>query len=108
MRLYVRGCLGALGFTSVLEAANGIEALRIARDEDEKVAIVISDVFMPERDGIALCEDLKRDAKTREIPVLLISGETRAPPACADGFLAKPFNATSLRAHVERLLAPAP
>ncbi len=104
MRLYVRGCLRTLGFTNVLEAADGVEALRLARTED--VALVISDVLMPGLDGIALCEALRADARTRGIPVLLTSGETRAPPQCADGFLAQPFNTARLRAHVELLLAP--
>ena len=103
MRLYLRACLGAFGVGVVLEAADGVEALRLARTPG--VAAVISDVRMPGLDGIALCEALKADVATVGIPVLLISGETPGPSSCADGFLAKPFNASGLREHVDRLLA---
>jgi CheY-like chemotaxis protein len=102
MRLYLGGCLRGLGVARVVEAADGQEALRLAPDAD----LVISDVFMPGLDGIALVRALKADARTRAIPVLLVSGEVVLSPldARADGFLTKPFNATRLRAAVERLL----
>ena len=103
MRLYLRGCLLALGAARVLDAADGGEALRLAAGAD----LVVSDILMPGLGGLALCAALKTDARTRDIPVLLVSGETDARPADspAAGFLAKPFNAAGLRGEVERLLA---
>lgn len=105
MRLYLTACLRGFGLPdlTVTEAVNGREALLLARALHP--ALIISDVVMPGLDGPALCDALKADAATAAIPFLLISGETRSPPRTADGFLAKPFNATGLRAHVERLLA---
>ncbi|MDX1418722.1 MAG: response regulator [Rubricoccaceae bacterium] len=107
MRLYVTGCLHGFGLAGLTtaEAAGGREALLVARALVPD--LLISDVKMPGLDGQALCQALRADPATAGIPVLLISGETRAPPPCADGFLEKPFNATGLRAHVERLLARA-
>ena len=104
MRLYLRGCLRAFGFQHVLEAANGEDALRLAHEPG--VALVVSDVVMPGLDGLALCRTLHADAATAAIPILLVSGEPRGPSDGADGFLAKPFNAASLRAAVERLFTP--
>jgi CheY-like chemotaxis protein len=103
MRLYLRGCLRGLGAAHVLEAADGDEALRLALTAD----LVVSDVRMPGVDGLALCSALKAGALTCAIPVLLVSGETAClPPGTpADGFLAKPFNASGLRGEVERVLA---
>jgi CheY-like chemotaxis protein len=102
MRLYVTGCLRAMSLERVIEAADGREALHLARGLSPD--LIISDVVMPGLDGLALCRALKVDRATRIIPVLLLSGETRGPPTAGDGFLSKPFNATRLRAEVERLL----
>ena len=108
MRLYVTGCLRGFGpaGVAVTEAANGRDALLLARTLTPD--LIISDVVMPGLDGLALCRALKADAQTAAIPVLLVSGEAAALPLGADGFLAKPFNAAGLRAHVERLLASMP
>ena len=56
---------------------------------------------------MALGHALKADAATAGVPVLFISGEATAPDT-GDGFLAKPFNAVSLRAEVDRLLRGPP
>jgi CheY-like chemotaxis protein len=105
MRLYLTGCLRGLGWATltITEAGNGRDALLLARAFS--FHLIISDLVMPGLDGFALCRALKDDAATAAVPFLLVSGETRAPPDCADGFLAKPFNAAGLRVHVERLLA---
>ncbi len=106
MRLYVRSCLRSAGVGAVLEAADGDEALRLAQAEGPD--LVISDVVMPGLGGEALCRALRADPATAAIPLLLVSGAARpagarAPPTCADGFLAKPFNAARLRAAIARL-----
>lgn len=102
MRFYLRTCLQGLGIQRVLEAADGEEALALARSG---VDLVISDVVIPRLDGYALCRAIKGDAASRGVPVLLISGEegASAGEVGADGFLAKPFNARQLREAVERL-----
>ena len=100
MRRYVAGCL--VGPVRILEASDGLDALRLARALTPD--LVIADVVMPGLDGHALCEALHAGAATAAIPVLIVSGETRGPPGCADGFLSKPFNAACLRAAVGRLL----
>jgi CheY-like chemotaxis protein len=106
MRLYLAGCLRGFGWAAltVTEVGNGRDALLLARTL--AFDLIISDLVMPGMDGFALCRALKADAATAAVPFLLISGEMRAPPDCANGFLEKPFNAAGLRAHVERLLAP--
>lgn len=104
MRLYLTGCLQSfVAALTVTEATTGREALVLARTL--AFDLIISDVVMPGLDGLALCRALKADVRTASIPFLLVSGETRGPPDCADGFLEKPFNAAGLRVHVERLLA---
>ena len=106
MREYIRHALHAIAHVHV--AADGTEALRLARALVPR--LVVADVRMPGLDGFALCAALRADAATAGVRVLLVSGE---PPGlversgfdgCADGFLAKPFNAAGLRAHVAHLL----
>lgn len=101
MRAYIHHAIR--GQAEVYEAADGAEALRLARALRPR--LVVADIRMPGLDGHALCAALHADPVTRGVRVLLVSGE---PPGtagdCADGLLAKPFNAASLRARVGRLL----
>jgi CheY-like chemotaxis protein len=106
MRRYLRSCLRSLGprVDRIVEAADGLEALVIARSG--VVHIVLADVVMPGLDGLALCRAIKGDPELRHVGLLLISGQDDPPPADsgADAFLAKPFNASQLQAALEPLL----
>jgi len=106
MRLYLRGCLRGLGEAAgaVIDAADGVEALR--RVQQEGVGLVISDVVLPRMSGVELRLTIRGDAVHGHLPVLLISGqsETGLPSGPYDAFLAKPFNARELLAAVRRLL----
>jgi CheY-like chemotaxis protein len=106
MRGYLRSCLRGLDarIERVLEAADGLEALAVVRSG--AVRLVLADVVMPGLDGQALCRAIKSDPALRHVGVLLISGMDERPPADtgADGFLAKPFNASQVSAAVESLL----
>src|SRR5678815_2421991 len=87
MRLYLRSCLRSLGspFERVIEAADGLEALRLVRSG--VVALVISDVGLPGLDGPRLIRAIREDAALRHVTVLLISGDAVAADHAADGFL---------------------
>jgi CheY-like chemotaxis protein len=106
MRGYLRSCLRGLGprVERVVEAADGLEALALVRSGVAQ--LVLADSAMPGLDGQALCRAIKGDPALRHVGVLLISGVDDPPPPAtrADGFLAKPFNASQLGAAVERLL----
>lgn len=100
MRAYI--CRALQGRAVVHEAEGGREALRLARTL--QIDLVVADLQMPGLGGRALCHALRADPVTAAMPVLLVSGDTRGPPPLAAGFLAKPFNAASLRAAVRRLV----
>lgn len=109
MRLYLRSCLESLGprIARVIEAADGLTALRLARSG--VVDVLISDMVMPGLTGRALCDAIRADPGLRAISVLLISGEDSAGGAgSADALLTKPFNAQQLLAAVEELLSARP
>jgi len=80
----------------VLEAADGETAL--ARARSERPDLVLTDVTMPLLDGFELAEALRRDERTRRIPLIFLSGETtaahraRARELGAVAYLEKPFD----------------
>ncbi|HVE41516.1 MAG TPA: ATP-binding protein [Planctomycetota bacterium] len=103
MRQYVSEILGARW--KVETVANGDTALERARAHPPDV--VLSDVMMPGLDGFALLRELRRDERTRTVPVLLLSaraGEESKVEGLgggADDYIVKPFSAVELVARVE-------
>lgn len=92
----------------VLLAHNGNEALAVIANNE--VDIVISDVMMPEMDGLELCRRLKSNIETSHIPVILLTAKNSPEDrvecyeAGADGYIAKPFELNVLEARVENFL----
>jgi CheY-like chemotaxis protein len=108
MRLYLRTCLRGLAspFERVIEAADGLEALRLV--QSGTVRLVISDVWLPGLDGRQLCRAIRDDAALRHVFVLLISGDGAVNEKTADGFLLKPFNSRQLLAALDGMLPRQP
>ncbi len=104
IRAYLRRCLGPItGHT--LEAADGVEALAVARAAlPDGLALIIVDRGMPRMDGLELHAILRSDPVFAMIPVLFISGETGPVPEGT--LLQKPFNARTARAAVHAALTP--
>lgn len=92
----------------VLIAKNGIEALEIVKENE--IDIVISDVMMPEMDGLELCRNLKSDLETSHIPVILLTAKNTVEDrvecynAGADGYIAKPFELKILEARINNFI----
>ena len=92
----------------VVEASDGMEgwskALKYLPD------IIISDVMMPEKDGIEMTRELRADMTTSHIPIILLTAKTTIESKLegleygADDYITKPFSATYLQARVENLL----
>ena len=103
MRLYLRTCLRSTAspFDRVIEATDGLEALRLVRSET--IELVITDIGIPGLDGRRLTRAIRDDSRLGHVSVLLISGEPVVADGSADGFLSKPFNSLQLAAAIERL-----
>ena len=92
----------------VYTAMNGKEAMLIL--EHEKIDIIISDIMMPEIDGIELCKLLKSNIEFSHIPIILLTAKTdeqdraEAYESGADAFISKPFNLNVLYARINNLL----
>lgn len=96
----------------VLEAADGRGGLDCARRE--RPDLVLTDVMMPGLDGFQLAEALRHDERTRQIPLIFLSGEAaaaneaRAHELGALAYLTKPFDPSALASLVaDALVAPA-
>jgi DNA-binding response OmpR family regulator/two-component sensor histidine kinase len=106
MRAYISS-----GFDSefqVIGAADGYEGLCIAKDVIPDV--IISDVMMPNLNGIEMCKDLKRDLKTSHIPIILLTARGSLEfklgglEVGADEYVTKPFNPKVLQLIVKNLI----
>ncbi|MFO7889055.1 MAG: response regulator, partial [bacterium] len=93
----------------------GEEGLRAVREKDPD--IVLLDVMLPEKDGYAVCKELKEDEKTRLIPVILITSvaskltESEYSKAIAvthqaDDYIEKPVDQKELLKRIQKFIGP--
>jgi DNA-binding response OmpR family regulator/two-component sensor histidine kinase len=93
----------------ILLAANGREGLEIAFREIPD--IVITDIMMPQLDGMAFCEALKKDERTSHVPVIVLTAKEgmenklEGLETGADEYLTKPFDARELSVRIKNLIA---
>lgn len=88
---------------NVLTASTGVEALAIARTLVGRLPLVVTDLGMPEMNGLTLAQHLTRLTPTPQ--VLFMSGDTTAPHEELPGqFLCKPFALRDLINCVRRML----
>ena len=92
----------------VVEAVDGVDALKVAKTKS--VNLVITDVNMPNMDGIALIKELRGLPNYKFIPILMLTTEAGADKkqegkaAGATGWMVKPFNPEQLLATVDKVL----
>ena len=94
----------------VITATDGKEALE--KIKDAKPDVILLDILMPEMDGYQVCECLKEEQKTADIPIILLTGkdleprgiEDRCSKLGIDAFLRKPVHAKELLAKIDEVL----
>ena len=107
MRQMVSFTLNGAGH-SVVEASDGVEALKMAKGG--AVDLVISDVNMPNMDGISLIKELRQLPTYKFTPILMLTTESSmdkkmaGKSAGATGWIVKPFNPDQLLATVNKVL----
>jgi two-component system chemotaxis response regulator CheY len=108
MRSLIVSTISAMGDYQLIEAANGFEALRIL--PREKVDLVITDINMPDINGLELISFIKNNPNYKETPLFIISTEgsekdrDKGLSLGADAYLVKPFNPIELQDLVRQYL----
>lgn len=92
----------------VVEASDGKQALALAQQQNFDV--VLSDVNMPNMNGLELCEQLRKLPSYKFIPILMLTTESSGDvkmvgkSAGATGWIVKPFNPDQLTKTIEKVL----
>lgn len=93
---------------SVFYADNGLKGLDVAREIVPD--IIITDLTMPEMDGLQFCRAIRSDSVTSHIPIVVVSAKVsrldkiKGFKSGADAYLTKPFDGDELRVMVESLI----
>lgn len=107
VRLMVKFTLAELGF-DIVEAVDGSDALR--KLEKKPVHMLITDINMPELDGISLVKKVREIAAYRFIPIIVLTTESHddkkreGKKAGATGWIVKPFRPDQLVAVVRKVM----
>ncbi len=97
-----------LEIQEVLEAGNGVEAL--ARMQQNRVDLILSDINMPTMDGLELVRQLQAVENAQGVPIVMITteaGESQVVQALshgARGYIRKPFTPDQIRERIIPLL----
>ena len=97
MRMIIKKIIKVSGFDigEVLEAADGKEAIKVLTDE--WIDLVLTDINMPNMNGLELISEMKKDEMLQSIPVVMVTtegGEKRIQESMklgASGYIKKPF-----------------
>jgi two-component system chemotaxis response regulator CheY len=107
MRRIVRNLLKELGYTNVDEAEDG--AIALQKLNSGSFDFVVTDWNMPNMDGLALLQTIRRTPQLKHLPVLMITAEAKkeniiaAAQAGASGYVVKPFTAVTLAEKLQKI-----
>jgi two-component system, OmpR family, alkaline phosphatase synthesis response regulator PhoP len=93
---------------AVATAANGVDAIRKARSLMPD--LIVLDVMLPELDGFAVCEILRKDSATASVPIIMLTGLSGQLTRCAGiesgatDFVTKPVSPASLVSRAKEML----
>ena len=110
MRDMLAMALNDAGF-NVVQAVDGEDGLAVLDAHSADVDVIITDINMPKLDGFGFIEGVRKDARHRATPILVLTTESdsskkdRARQAGATGWIVKPFNPVKLIDAIRRVAA---
>lgn len=108
MRRIIKNTLQKLGFETILEAGNGVEALEVM--SKNKVDMIVTDWNMPEMDGLTFVKAVRAKDEYKDLPILMITTEAAkediltALRGGVNNYVVKPFTPETLQEKVFKLL----
>ena len=108
MRRIIKNTLQKLGFETILEAGNGVEALEVMYKN--KVDMIVTDWNMPEMDGLTFVKAVRAKDEYKDLPILMITTEAAkediltALRSGVNNYVVKPFTPETLQEKVFKLL----
>ncbi len=108
MRRIIKNTLQKLGFETILEAGNGVEALEVM--SKNKVDMIVTDWNMPEMDGLTFVKAVSAKDEYKDLPILMITTEAAkediltALRSGVNNYVVKPFTPETLQEKVFKLL----
>jgi two-component system, chemotaxis family, chemotaxis protein CheY len=112
MRRIIKNVLGDLGYSNVTEADDGSTAWPLL--QQNHFDFLITDWNMPGMPGLDLLKAVRADDRLNGLPVLMLTAESKreqiaeAAQAGVNGYVIKPFTATTLQEKIEKILANRP
>ena len=112
MRAMLVSAIESLGDFHIVEASSGFEALRLLPREN--VDLILTDINMPDINGLELISYLRNNANYLTIPVFIISTEgsqkdiDKGKTLGANEYLIKPIDYTKLQSLITTYLCPSP
>lgn len=112
MRRIIKNVLGDLGYSNVTEADDGSTAWPLL--QQSHFDFLITDWNMPGMPGLDLLKAVRADERLNGLPVLMLTAESKreqiaeAAQAGVNGYVIKPFTATTLQEKIEKILAGRP
>jgi len=109
LRQVVNIALASAGY-EVIEACDGVDAL--TKLDGRKIHLIISDVNMPNMDGITLVKEIKQKPDYKFTPIIMLTTESqddmkaKGQAAGARAWVVKPFQPAQMLAAVSKLIAP--
>ena len=109
MRRILKNVLKQIGFTDLVEAENGKDALNKLKAGD--IGFIVSDWNMPVMQGIDLLRAVRADADLKHLPFLMVTAEAQkdniieAVQAGVSNYVVKPFTAEALQGKLEKIFA---
>lgn len=106
MRHVLINMLRQLDYKNVVEATDGLQALKLLRGQH--FDLVITDLHMPKMDGVNLLDNIRSDEALSQLPVVMVTCEDSSDAvkhvikAKVSGFIVKPFNMNVLSAQLNR------
>jgi two-component system chemotaxis response regulator CheY len=108
MRGICRYILNQLGFTNVIEARSGRDAL--GKLEKGEVDLIISDWNMDDIDGLTLLKVIRKHPRTQNMPFIMATGrsdmeQVKEAISCGvNNYIIKPFDASTMKKRIEAVI----